>query len=88
MCQYEDNKPVTFVTLETVQRGRVCTGFNWLRIWTSGGLLWTRWYTFAFHRRRLMSWPDERLSSSQGRFCSMELFNELLWNTRKLSRSL
>jgi hypothetical protein len=27
-------------------------GFIWLRIGTSGGLLWTRWCTFKFHRWR------------------------------------
>ena len=25
------------------------TGLLWLKIWTSGGLLWTMWWTFAFH---------------------------------------
>jgi hypothetical protein len=23
-------------------------GFGWLRIWTGGGLLWMRWWTFGF----------------------------------------
>jgi hypothetical protein len=26
------------------------TGFGWLRIESSGGLLWTRWWTFGFHK--------------------------------------
>jgi len=26
------------------------TGLLWLKIWTSGGLLWTMWWTFAFHK--------------------------------------
>jgi hypothetical protein len=35
------------------------TGFGWLRIGSSGGLLWTRWWTFGFHKKRgyfLTSW--------------------------------
>jgi hypothetical protein len=28
--------------------GRDWTGSNWLRIGTSIGLLWTRWWTFGF----------------------------------------
>jgi hypothetical protein len=27
------------------------TGFVWLRIGSSGGLLWTRWWTFGFHKK-------------------------------------
>jgi len=27
------------------------TGFIWLRIRTSGGLLWKRCWTFGFHKR-------------------------------------
>jgi hypothetical protein len=26
------------------------TGFIWLRIGSSGRLLWTRWWTFGFHK--------------------------------------
>jgi hypothetical protein len=26
------------------------TGFNWLRTGSSGGILWTRWWTFGFHK--------------------------------------
>jgi hypothetical protein len=26
----------------------IWTGSNWLRIGTSGGLLWTQWWTFGF----------------------------------------
>jgi hypothetical protein len=35
------------------------TGFGWLRIGSSGGLLWTRWWTFGFHKKAgyfLTSW--------------------------------
>jgi hypothetical protein len=28
----------------------VGTGSNWLRIGTSGGLLWTGWWTFGFFK--------------------------------------
>jgi hypothetical protein len=34
--------------------GKMWTGFIWLRIETSGGLLWTRQWTFKFHKRRWM----------------------------------
>jgi hypothetical protein len=27
------------------------TGFGWLRIGSSGGLLWIRWWTFGFHKK-------------------------------------
>jgi hypothetical protein len=33
---------------------KVWSGLIWLRIGTSGGLLWTRWWTFGFHKRRWM----------------------------------
>jgi hypothetical protein len=26
------------------------TGFSWLRIGSNGGLLWTQWWTFSFHK--------------------------------------
>jgi hypothetical protein len=32
------------------QDGRVWTGLIWLRIATSGGLLWTWYCTFRFHK--------------------------------------
>jgi len=41
--------------------GRVQNGFIWLRTGASGGLLWTRWWTFGFRKRRGISWPTERL---------------------------
>jgi hypothetical protein len=37
----------------------------WLRIGTSGGLLWTRWWTFRFHKMPRNSWVAERLAASQ-----------------------
>jgi hypothetical protein len=36
------------VVLYGVKLGLVWTGSNWLRIGTSGGLLWTLWWTFGF----------------------------------------
>jgi hypothetical protein len=38
---------------ETRWRGEGWNGFTWLRIGTSGGLLWMRWWTFGFWRRRV-----------------------------------
>jgi len=29
------------------------TGLSWLRIGSSGGLLWARWWTFGFHKERI-----------------------------------
>jgi hypothetical protein len=26
-------------------------GFSWLRIGSNGGPLWTRWWTFGFHKQ-------------------------------------
>jgi hypothetical protein len=37
----------------------VWTGCIWLRIGTSGGLLWTRWWAFGFHKMRIISWLAE-----------------------------
>jgi hypothetical protein len=34
--------------------------FIWLRTQTSGGLLWTRQWTFGLHKRRGISWLAER----------------------------
>jgi hypothetical protein len=49
------------------------TLFIWLRIGTGGGILWTRKWTFGFHKRRGISWSAERTSS----FCFMELYSKL-----------
>jgi hypothetical protein len=35
--------------LREIDRG-VWSGFTWLRIGNSGGLLWARWWTFGFWR--------------------------------------
>jgi hypothetical protein len=52
---------------------RVWTGFMWLRIGTSGGLLWTQQCTFNFHETRRISWIAVPLLTSQEGLCSMEL---------------
>jgi hypothetical protein len=39
----------------------VWTGFIWLRIGSSGGLLWTRQWTFGFHKWRRIYWLAEQL---------------------------
>lgn len=41
------------------------TGFVGFRLGTSGGLLWTRWWTFGPHNRGRVYWPAERLQASQ-----------------------
>jgi hypothetical protein len=38
-------------------------GLIWLRVGTSGGVLWTRWWTFGFHKMRGISWLAERTLS-------------------------
>jgi len=35
---------------------KMLTGLNWLRIGSSGGLLWTRYWSFEFNVRRGTSW--------------------------------
>jgi hypothetical protein len=38
---------------------------SWLRIGTIGGLLWTRWWTFGFHKMLGSSWVAAQLAASQ-----------------------
>jgi hypothetical protein len=53
-----------------------CEGVNWMYlIGTSGRLLWTRQWTFGFHKRRWISWLAEWLLASLEQFRSMELIN-------------
>jgi hypothetical protein len=43
------------------------TGFSWLRIWSSGRLLWTLWWTVGFHKERrviLISWVTISFSNN------------------------
>jgi hypothetical protein len=46
-------------------------GMIWLRIGTSGGLLWTRQWTFEFHKMLRSSWVAAQLAASQGGLSSM-----------------
>jgi hypothetical protein len=50
----------------------------WPMIGTSGGLLWTQWWTFGFHKRRGISWLTEWLLGSQGGLRSTELVSWLI----------
>jgi hypothetical protein len=49
----------------------VWIGFIWLRIGTSGGLLWTRQWTFGFHKTLGSSWVAAQLAASQEGLSSM-----------------
>jgi hypothetical protein len=46
----------------------------WLRIGTSGGLLWTRWWTFGFHKMLGSSWVAAQLAASQEGLSSVSKF--------------
>jgi hypothetical protein len=52
----EDNIRIYRMEIE-----KLWTGCIWLRIWTSGKLVWIRQWTFWFHRRRGISWESEWL---------------------------
>jgi hypothetical protein len=43
----------------------VWSGSIWLRIGTSGGLLWTRWWIFGFLKMLGSSWVAAQLAASQ-----------------------
>jgi hypothetical protein len=51
----------------------VWSGLIRLRIGTSGGLLWTRWWTFGFHKMLGSSWVAAQLAASQDGLSSMKL---------------
>jgi len=53
--------------------GKLRTGLIWLRIGTSDGLLWTRQWTFGFHKRHGIAWLAEWLTASQHGLWSMQL---------------
>jgi hypothetical protein len=43
------------------------TGFSWLKIRSSGGLVWTRWWTFGLHKKAgyfLTSWVTVGFSNN------------------------
>jgi hypothetical protein len=53
----------------------VSTGFIWLRPGTSGGLLWTRYWTFGFHKMLGSSWVAAQLAASPEGLSSITLSN-------------
>jgi hypothetical protein len=42
----------------------IWTGVFWLRIGTSGGVLWARQWTFGFHKMVGSSWVAAQLAAS------------------------
>lgn len=54
--------------------GKLCIDFTWLRMGTSGGLLWTWWWTFEFHKREWIFF----ISRVTGRFSARILLLELM----------
>jgi hypothetical protein len=55
----------------------VLTTSYWLRIGISCGPLWTRYWTFRFHKRLGSSWLAVWRSASQEGLCFMELVSKL-----------
>jgi hypothetical protein len=53
------------------ENGMIEIGLIWLRIGTSGGLLWTQKWTFGFHKMLGSSWVAEQLAASQEGLSSM-----------------
>jgi hypothetical protein len=53
--------------------GGAWAGSVWLRIGTGGWLLWVRWWTFGFHKKRVISWLCDDLLASREVLSSMEL---------------
>jgi hypothetical protein len=66
--------------IKTDLNGVLWTGFNWLRIERSEGLLWTRQWFFWFHTKPLNSWIDLQLAASRTGLNSTELIK--LWLVR------
>jgi hypothetical protein len=58
----EDN---TEIESRETKDGMVWTGLILLVIGTSGGLLWTRWWTFGFYKLLGSSWVAAQLVASQ-----------------------
>jgi hypothetical protein len=55
--------------------GMVWTGSIWLRIWISEGLLWTRCWTFGFHKMPGSSWVAAQLATSQEELSSVSKYS-------------
>jgi len=60
--------------------GGAWTGLTWLRIGKVGRLLWTRQWTFRFHKMRKMSWLVEKPVS----FLRRALLHRVIWCYRYL----
>jgi hypothetical protein len=55
----------------------VWTGSIWLKIGTSGGLLWTRQWTFGFHKMLGSSWVAVQFAASQEGLSSVSKYLRL-----------
>jgi hypothetical protein len=66
----------------------VWTGSIWLRIGTSGGLLWTRWWTFGFLKMLGSSWVAAQLATSQEGLSSVSKYTTnyrgVLYNVKRM----
>jgi hypothetical protein len=69
----------------------VWIGLIWLTIGTSGGLLWTRYWTFGFHKMLRSSWVAAKLAAPQDGLSSVSkyllLHISLVTSTRVCSSS-
>jgi hypothetical protein len=66
----------------------VWTGLIWLWIGTGGGFLWTRQWTFGFHKMLVNSWVPAQQAASQEGLSSMELvFSGVGWCAGEYWRS-
>jgi hypothetical protein len=58
--------------------GMVWIGLKWLIIETGGRLLWTRYWTFGFHKMLGSSWVAEQLVAPQEGLSSVSKYYVLL----------
>jgi hypothetical protein len=59
------------IKMDLIEDEMVRIGLIWLRIGTSGGLLWTRLWTFGFLEMLRSSWVAAQLAASQEGLSSM-----------------
>jgi hypothetical protein len=62
------------VNIKMDLRDRWCDGVDWIALAqnrTSGGLLWTRWWIFGFHKMLGNSWVAAELAAPQEGLSSM-----------------
>jgi hypothetical protein len=57
---------------------RLSLTFIWLKTKMNGMLLWTRYWTFRFEKKRGNSWHSKRLPVSQEWVCSTELVKRVI----------